>query len=293
MTEQILSVQKMQDYISDNLFEEITPADLGKAAGFSPWYARRLFLKHTGLSPADYIRRMRLSRSAMRLKNQPVKIADIAFEAGFDSVDGYQRAFFREFGCNPHQYALSPVPICIFVPYGVKYRNLERGSKNMEKVSNIFIQLVEKPERKAIIKRSPSADDYFTYCEQVGCEVWGILLSMVEKESEPMGIWLPKNMTPPACGSYVQGVEKPLDFAGEIPAGFEVITLPAAKYLMFCGEPFAEEEYESAISAMWEAEKKYDPAVIKMSWDNANPKMQLEPVGNRGYIELLPVKPVK
>lgn len=290
MTEQILAVQKMQDYIEENLFSEITFADLGKAAGFSPWYARRLFLKHTGLSPADYIRRMRLSKSALRLKNESVKIADIAFETGFDSVDGYQRAFFREFGCNPRQYALSPVPICIFVPYGVKYRNLKRGSEEMEKVSNVFIQLVEKPERKAVIKRSASANDYFTYCEQVGCDVWGILLSMAENGNEPMGMWLPENMTPAATGSYVQGVEKPMDFAGEIPEGFEVITLPAAKYLMFCGEAFAEEDYEKAINAMWEAEHKYDPAVIGMSWDNKNPKMQLEPVGKRGYIELLPVK---
>lgn len=290
MTEQILAVQKMQDYIEENLFSEITFADLGKAAGFSPWYARRLFLRHTGLSPADYIRRMRLSKSALRLKNESVKIADIAFETGFDSVDGYQRAFFREFGCNPRQYALSPVPICIFVPYGVKYRNLKRESEEMEKVSNVFIQLVEKPERKAVIKRSPSANDYFTYCEQVGCDVWGILLSMAEKGNEPMGMWLPENMTPASTGSYVQGVEKSMDFAGKIPEGFEVITLPAAKYLMFCGEAFAEEDYEKAINAMWEAEHKYDPAVIGMSWDNENPKIQLEPVGKRGYIEFLAVK---
>ena len=44
----------------------------------------------------------------------PGNIADIAFEMGFGSVDGYQRAFFREFGCNPREFASHPVPVYLF-----------------------------------------------------------------------------------------------------------------------------------------------------------------------------------
>ena len=36
MIEQIEAVQRMQDYIREHLFEEITPAQLAKAALFSP-----------------------------------------------------------------------------------------------------------------------------------------------------------------------------------------------------------------------------------------------------------------
>lgn len=43
MTQQIEAVQRMQDYIEQNLAGEITPADLARAALFSPWYAYRLF----------------------------------------------------------------------------------------------------------------------------------------------------------------------------------------------------------------------------------------------------------
>ena len=32
--------------------------------------------------------------------------------------------------------------------------------------------------------------------------------------------------------------------------------------------------------------KKYDPSVIGYEWDEENPKIQLEPIGERGYIEL-------
>lgn len=67
MKEQIEAVQRMQDYIESHWQESITLADLSKASHFSPWYSARLFRKLTGLSPADYIRRYKLSRSALRL----------------------------------------------------------------------------------------------------------------------------------------------------------------------------------------------------------------------------------
>ena len=38
MNEQILAVQRMQDYIETHLTDEITMADLAGAALFSPWY---------------------------------------------------------------------------------------------------------------------------------------------------------------------------------------------------------------------------------------------------------------
>ena len=67
MTEQVLAVQRMQDYIESHMDGEITPSDLARASLYSPWYSYRLFRASLGLTPAEYIRRLRLSRSAMRL----------------------------------------------------------------------------------------------------------------------------------------------------------------------------------------------------------------------------------
>lgn len=157
MNEQILAVQRMQDYIEAHIDEEITMAELSRTALFSPWYSYRIFKAQTGLTPADYIRRLRLSRSALKLKNEARKIADIAFEMGFGSVDGYQRAFLREFGCNPKEYAKNTVPITLFVPYGVKFRELRKEESTMENVRNVFVQQIHKPARKVIIRRGRKA----------------------------------------------------------------------------------------------------------------------------------------
>lgn len=290
MKEQIIAVQRMQDYIAAHLDEEITMAELSSAALFSPWYSYRIFKAQTGLTPSYYIRRLRLSRSAQKLKNEPCKIAEVAFEMGFGSVDGYQRAFLREFGCNPKEYARNPVPITLFVPYGVKFRELRKEETTMENVKNVFIQQIHKPARKAIIKRGRKAEDYFAYCEEVGCDIWGTLLSMDSLCGEPVCLWLTEKYKKPDTSVYVQGVEVPADYSGAVPEGFDVIDLPECDYLMFQGEPFAEEDYCGAIAAVQQSMEKYEPSVIGLKWNTDEPRIQLEPIGERGYIELKAVK---
>ena len=289
MEEKIEAVQRMQDYIAEHLSETITLTALSSVSYYSPWYSYRLFLQHTNMTPADYIRRLRLSKSAIKLRDESCKIIDTALDLGFGSVDGYQRAFFREFGCNPREYAKSPVPLYLFTPYGVKYRAL-RKEKQMETVKSVFVQVIEKLERKVLIKRGIKAADYFAYCEEVGCDVWGLLQSIKSISGEPVCLWLPAKLIAPGTSEYVQGIEVPVTYDGVVPDGLDVIVLPAAKYLMFKGEPFAEEDYCKAIEDVQTAISKYDPAVIGAQWDSSNPRIQLEPVGTRGYIELLPIK---
>ena len=162
----------------------------------------------------------------------------------------------------------------------------------MSEVKSVFIQIVEKPARKVIIKRGKTATEYFKYCEEVGCDVWGLLCSMKSISGEPVCLWLPKHLIPEGTSEYVQGVEVALDFDAQIPEGFDIIELPKCKYMMFQGEPFAEENFEEAILQMWDAIKKYNPQSIGYTWDDSNPRIQLEPIGTRGYIELHPVKSI-
>lgn len=289
MQEQLEAVQRMQDYIDAHLAENITLSDLSEASMFSPWHAYRLFVHYAGTTPADYIRKLRLSRSALKLRDDSCKVTDVAFEMGFGSVDGYQRAFRREFGLNPGKYAANPVPVRLFTPYGVKYKNTERRP-DMKNLKNIFVQLVEKPNRKAIIKRGIRATEYMSYCEEVGCDVWGLCMSIPSPSGEPVCMWLPAAYVKAGTSTYVQGVEVASDYDGIIPDGFDVIDLPAAEYLMFRGEPFAEEDYCNAIVEVQSSIEKYDPSFIGYRRDDSNPRIQLEPIGRRGYIEMIPVK---
>lgn len=55
MIDKIESVQQMQNYIEEYVFEDISLVDLAKAAHFSPWDSARIFKELTKLSPAEYI----------------------------------------------------------------------------------------------------------------------------------------------------------------------------------------------------------------------------------------------
>lgn len=289
MNDKIIIVQKMQDYIQNHINDKITLTDLANIAFFSPWYAHRLFKEYTGLTVADYIRKIRLTEAAKQIKNANARIIDVALEMGFESHDGFTRAFVKEFKMTPSSYKSNHSPITFFVPYGVKFRQLKENNK-MENVRNVFIQIINKPERKVIIKRGVKASEYWDYCNEVGCDIWGTLLSIDSLCGEPVCLWLPEKYILPNTSKYVQGVEVEMDYNGDIPNGFDLITLPACEYLMFQGEPFEEEDYADAISSVQQSMNKYDPSIIGYLWDDENPRIQLEPRGKRGYIELKAIK---
>lgn len=254
--EQMKAVQRMQEYIEEHLEEEITLANLSEVSLFSSWHSYRLFKNYLGMTPAEYIRRLRLSHSAMRLKKEQCLVIDAAYDCGFESVDGYTRAFYKEFGCNPGEYVKDPVPIGLFIPYGVKFRELRKDIVDMENLQSVFVQVICKPERKVIIKRGIKAEDYFDYCAEVNCEVWGILMSMDSLCGEPVCLWLPEEYKKPGTSTYVQG------------------------------ESFREEDYSQAILSVQYSLNHYDLSVIGYEWDDSNPRIQLEPRGERGYIEM-------
>ena len=292
MKEQILAVQRMQDYIEKNQTEEIRLSDLARVSLFSPWYSYRLFRECLGLTPAEYIRKCRLTQAAKQLRSGEIRVIDAAYNAGFSNVDTFTRAFCREFGMNPSDYMRQPVPVTFFIPYGVKYRERRKEKIDMSNIQPIFIQTVRRPERLCIIKRADRAENYFAYCEEVSCDVWGILMSMKSICGEPVSMWLPPKYKKPNTSTYVQGVEVGLDYMGIIPEGFDTIHLPETEYLMFQGQPFREEDYCEAIQTVEYAMDNYDPSVIGYCWDE-QPRIQLEPRGERGYIELRAVRRVQ
>lgn len=281
------AVRNMQIYIEEHLDEKVTLANLSKVSYYSPWYSYRLFIEFLGITPSDYIRKLKLSKSAIELRDNSIKIIDIAYLYGYDSVDGYQRAFQKEFGTNPYEYSKNPIPISLFTPYKL-YETKEVSE--MSELKTVFVTVISKPARKVIIKRGIQATEYWGYSQEVGCDVWGILKSMKSLSGEPVCLWLPQPYIKKETSKYVQGVEVSLNYNGIIPEGFDLIELPDATYLMFQGEPFAEENFAEAIQALWKAMDHYNPEPLGYQWDESNPRIQLEPIGSRGYIELKAIK---
>ena len=158
-------------------------------------------------------------------------------------------------------------------------------------VSTVFVQVVDRPERKLILKRGVKATNYYEYGEEVGCEIWDTLTGIKEALYEPIGMWLPENLRRPGTSEYAMGVEMPAGYAGPTPEGCEIIDLPPCKMMVFQGPPYDDADFEQAIGNLWEVMKGYNPELYGFAWaDEDGPRFQLEPQGYRGYIEARPVR---
>jgi len=292
---------RMQAYIAKHLQDPITASDLAKAAGYSQYHAARLFKGDTGLSPFDYLRRERLTASAHALRSGRHQVIDIALDFVFDSQEGFTRAFTNGFGISPRRYATRPTREGWLIPY----RYLDRSKShqevsNMDRTAVIFTQIVERPARKLILRRSKSADDYFAYATEIGCgannssAAWDVLCEIKEALYEPVGVWLPEKMRPAGTGSYAHGVEVSTDYKGVVPAGFDIIDLAPCKFIVFQGEPYKDEDFEAAVGSCMQRIKSFNPEVYGYQYaPELAPRMQLAPEGWRGYIEMLPVRSMK
>ena len=294
--EKIKAVQRMQDCIEQHLLEPISLYKLAQAAGYSPFHSARIFKEVTGKTPFDYIRVLRLSKAAIKLRDEDSRVTDVAFDFVFESHEGFTRAFSRQFGINPRLYRQNKPDLKLFMPVRASnyYLKQQKGESDMTKnanVNTVFVQVVDRPERKLILKRGKKAPHYFEYCEEMGCEVWDDLVKIKDALYEPIGMWLPENLIIPGTSVYAQGVEMAQDYKGSVPEGFEMISLPACKMMVFQGQPYDDSKFEKAIGDLWEVMKNYDPKLYGFEWaDNDGPRFQLVPMGYRGYIEARPVR---
>ena len=73
-------------------------------------------------------------------------------------------------------------------------------------------------------------------------------------------------MIPKETSQYVQGVEVPADYSGQVPEGYDIIDLKPCKMIIFQGPPFKDEEFGDAIENLWKVMKTYNPEIYGFSW---------------------------
>ncbi|WP_321477517.1 AraC family transcriptional regulator [uncultured Paludibaculum sp.] len=97
-------IARVRRYIEENLDEELSLDRLAGVACFSPFHFHRIFRGMTGEPVKEYVRRLRLERAAERLRQGHHRIVDIALEAGYESHEGFTRAFHAHFGEAPVEF---------------------------------------------------------------------------------------------------------------------------------------------------------------------------------------------
>ena len=97
-------VLKAREYINKHKNEELSLADVAKAAGASVFHFCKVFHKATGLKFTDYVARVRLEDARTRLLNPNLRVSEIAYDVGFQSLTQFNRTFKRVFGQSPSEF---------------------------------------------------------------------------------------------------------------------------------------------------------------------------------------------
>lgn len=137
------SIEKVCNFIYQNLDENLSVEQLSDVAHFSKYHFHRLFSNQIGINVFQFIQLLRLKRASYELVfHQETRITDIAFSAGYDSHESFSRAFKKRFGQTPKAFRQKPIWPDWHEQYQFKPK---RGQTTME------AEIVNFPEMKIAV----------------------------------------------------------------------------------------------------------------------------------------------
>lgn len=99
----IQGIQNAIEYIEEHITEDVDYEEVARAAYSSTFNFQRVFGITCGLTLGEYIRRRRLTLAGSELLSTKIKVTDVAFKYGYDTPEGFSRAFLKFHGIKPSQ----------------------------------------------------------------------------------------------------------------------------------------------------------------------------------------------
>ena len=222
-------------YMEGHLTEEITLADIARHVNLSAFHFQRAFSLLTEMSPAEYLRKRRLSQAGSDLLNGDVKVIDAAMKYCYDSPESFAKAFTRFHGVSPMQ-----------VKKGSSIQFMNRFTVRITIEGGCIMEYnIEKWEAMDLLMHAKEF-----HAETSEAEIpkfWDEYYANAEYRKIPGYLGLcAQQKTDGDVFRYGIGC-KASDVEG-VPDGFEIIHIPAYSWAVFkCVGPVPK-----AIQAMWE-----------------------------------------
>ncbi len=97
-------ITRAKEYIQEHQTENLRLGHVAKAVNTSTFYFCKMFKKITGINFTDYLSRVRIEKSKNLLLNPNLRVSEIAFEVGFQSLTHFNRVFKKILGQSPTEY---------------------------------------------------------------------------------------------------------------------------------------------------------------------------------------------
>lgn len=97
-------ISRAKQYIREHYTDELSLGQVARAVSTSSFYFCKMFKKVTGLNFTDYVSRVRIEKAKNLLMNPNLRISEIAYEVGFQSLTHFNRVFKKLLGVSPTDY---------------------------------------------------------------------------------------------------------------------------------------------------------------------------------------------
>jgi AraC family transcriptional regulator len=97
-------LNRVLEYISENLDRDVSLSQLALIAGMSPHYFAELFRKSTGHTPYNYVLLQRIERAKHQLRERKYTIIEVGLNTGFQNPSHFARVFRQFAGTSPSRF---------------------------------------------------------------------------------------------------------------------------------------------------------------------------------------------
>lgn len=97
-------ILRAKQYIHEKIGEDISLREVARKVNTSSYYLCKQFKKSTGLSYTEYVSRIRIHKAKRLLKSPEVRVSEVAFQVGFQSLTHFNRVFKKFTGHSPTEF---------------------------------------------------------------------------------------------------------------------------------------------------------------------------------------------
>lgn len=215
-------INKVLNYIQNHLTEDINIEILSNIAHFSPYHFHRIFRGMVGETVGQYTKRLRLERAAIDISQTSRRITDIAFEANYETLESFCRAFTNQFKLTPKAYRKERIKT-IDSKLKIFNTNISKGD-----ISMLDVKIIKMEVKKVIYVRHIGP---YTKCEKAWktlCE-WACPKNLFTPKTQMIGLcYDDPDITPEEKIRYDAciTIDKDIEVAGEI----KLQEIPAGNY---------------------------------------------------------------
>lgn len=98
------AIRRAKDFIQEHTTDQLSLLDVSRKVNMSTFYFCKMFKKATGVTFTEYLSLVRIAKAKNLLLNPNLRISEIAFEVGFQSLTHFNRVFRKIVGRSPTQY---------------------------------------------------------------------------------------------------------------------------------------------------------------------------------------------